>query len=83
MFGGVSSSDGQDRSSAEAVAQGRRVLPEGKEAAMREARSDLIVVGARGFGAIKRALSGSGSEAVLCHATCPVLVVHPRAAEQG
>ena len=45
--------------------------------------SDLIVVGARGLGAVKRMLLGSVSEAVLRHATCPVLVVHPRAAERG
>ena len=41
-------------------------------------RSDLVVVGARGLGAIKRVLLGSVSEAVLRQAACPVLVVHPR-----
>jgi nucleotide-binding universal stress UspA family protein len=40
--------------------------------------TDLLVVGARGLGAMKRLLLGSVSEAVLRHATCPVLVVHPR-----
>jgi nucleotide-binding universal stress UspA family protein len=44
--------------------------------------SDLIVVGARGLGAVKRVLLGSVSEAVLRHATCPVLVVHPRGGER-
>ena len=48
---------------------------------LREARtddSDLIVVGARGLGAMERVALGSASEAVLRHATCPVLVVRPR-----
>lgn len=38
--------------------------------------SDLIVVGARGLGALKRLVLGSVSESVLRHATCPVLIVH-------
>jgi nucleotide-binding universal stress UspA family protein len=40
--------------------------------------SDLIVVGARGVGALERVALGSVSESVLRHATCPVLVVRPR-----
>jgi nucleotide-binding universal stress UspA family protein len=57
--------------------------PTGAPAAMilREAEldeSDLIVVGARGLGALERVALGSVSEAVLRHATCPVLVVRPR-----
>ena len=59
------------------------MTPTGAPAAtiLREARtddSDLIVVGARGLGALERIALGSVSEAVLRHATCPVLVVRPR-----
>jgi nucleotide-binding universal stress UspA family protein len=42
-------------------------------------RSDLIVVGARGLGALERVALGSVSESVLRQATCPVLVVRPQA----
>jgi nucleotide-binding universal stress UspA family protein len=41
--------------------------------------TDLLVVGARGLGTMKRVLLGSVSEAVLRHAGCPVLVVRGRA----
>jgi nucleotide-binding universal stress UspA family protein len=41
--------------------------------------TDLLVVGARGLGTMKRLLLGSVSEAVLRHAACPVLVVRGRA----
>jgi nucleotide-binding universal stress UspA family protein len=43
--------------------------------AANEPKVGLAVVGARGFGAIKRALLGSISEHVLHEADCPVLVV--------
>ncbi|KAL6521235.1 hypothetical protein OROGR_017804 [Orobanche gracilis] len=40
---------------------------------------DLIVVGSRGFGMVKRALLGSVSNYCAHHAYCPVLVVKPPA----
>lgn len=40
-----------------------------------EQNSDLIVVGARGLGSVKRLLLGSVSESVLRHAHCSVLIV--------
>ena len=43
-----------------------------------EWRADLIVLGARGLGRIKRLLLGSVSLAVARHASCPVLVVKGR-----
>ena len=39
-----------------------------------ELGADLIVVGSRGLGGIRRALMGSVSENVVRHAHCPVLV---------
>jgi nucleotide-binding universal stress UspA family protein len=46
-----------------------------------EQPSDLVVVGARGLGPVKRLLLGSVSEYVLRHASCPVLIVRPRAGD--
>lgn len=40
--------------------------------------ADLVVVGSRGLGAIRRLVLGSVSEAVLLHAPCPTLVVPAR-----
>jgi len=44
-------------------------------AAARELDAALIVIGAHGWGAIKRLVFGSVSTGVLHHAACPVLVV--------
>ena len=45
-----------------------------KVAENREA--DLIVMGTRGFGAVKGFLVGSVSRKVIHYAACPVMVVH-------
>lgn len=44
--------------------------------AAREAQ--MLIVGSRGRGGIQGMLLGSVSQALLCHAPCPVGVVHPR-----
>ena len=54
-------------------------LPVGAPAETLEQMSshvDLVVMGARGLGPMKRLLLGSVSERVLRHAACPVLIVH-------
>ena len=40
-----------------------------------EVGADLIVIGSRGLGPVKRVILGSVSEGVVHHATCPVLVL--------
>ncbi|KAL8263178.1 hypothetical protein R6Q59_024527 [Mikania micrantha] len=45
--------------------------------AVEEMNYDLLVVGSRGLGAIKRALLGSISDFCAHHARCPVLIVKP------
>ena len=42
-----------------------------------EIGADLVVVGGRGLGGVKRLLLGSVSEGVVHHARCPVLVLRP------
>ena len=42
------------------------------------ATADLVVVGSRGLGAVRRLLLGTVSEKVLQHALCPVLIVKDR-----
>lgn len=47
-----------------------------------EIGANLIVMGSRGFGGLKRALLGNVADSVVRHARCPVMVVRPqRAAE--
>ena len=43
-----------------------------------EIGADLIVIGGRGFWAVRRALMGSVSDSIVCHAHCPALVVRDR-----
>jgi nucleotide-binding universal stress UspA family protein len=52
-------------------------------AAAREAHASLVVVGAHGWGALKRLVVGSVSMGVLHHAPCPVLVVRGEPAGEG
>jgi nucleotide-binding universal stress UspA family protein len=47
-----------------------------------EAGADVVVVGARGLGPIRRAILGSVSDYVVRHAPCPVLVVRHRDDEE-
>jgi nucleotide-binding universal stress UspA family protein len=41
----------------------------------RKRKTDLIVIGSHGAGAIRRAMMGSTAERVVRHAPCPVLVI--------
>lgn len=43
-----------------------------------EEGTDLIVLGSRGLGGVRRALLGSVSDSVVRHAHCPVMVVRPQ-----
>jgi nucleotide-binding universal stress UspA family protein len=42
-----------------------------------ELGADMIVMGSRGLGGVRRVLMGSVSDSVVRHAHCPVLVVRP------
>jgi nucleotide-binding universal stress UspA family protein len=44
---------------------------------------DLLVVGSRGLGAVRRLLLGTVSEKVLQHAPCPVVIVKESGAPVG
>ncbi|MEM2960622.1 MAG: universal stress protein [Candidatus Bathyarchaeia archaeon] len=71
--------DGEKRVKAEGV-QAETLLIEGHAVEQivktcRESRFDLIVIGARGLGRMKKMLLGSVSEGVTRYACCPVLVV--------
>lgn len=59
------------------------VTPEPAAAGLvtRSAEAQLVVVGNRGRGAVRSALLGSVALHTVTHASCPVLVVHSRAAE--
>src|ERR687895_2236757 len=48
-----------------------------------EIEADLVVMGSRGLGGIRRALMGSVSDSVVRHAHCPVLVVRPKKEQAG
>ncbi|XP_072974188.1 uncharacterized protein [Typha angustifolia] len=50
--------------------------------AVEQMQADLLVVGSRGLGKIKRALLGSVSDYVAHHARCPVLIVKPPRSDQ-
>jgi nucleotide-binding universal stress UspA family protein len=64
----------------------RRVLfgpdPAGAILELVNADVDLLLLGSRAYGPVRRALVGSVSSAVVRHAPCPVLVM-PRVAETG
>jgi nucleotide-binding universal stress UspA family protein len=47
-----------------------------------EIGAELIVMGSRGQGGIRRALMGSVSESVVRHAHCPVLVVRKEGSDK-
>ncbi|KAM3278125.1 hypothetical protein ACQJBY_045780 [Aegilops geniculata] len=56
------------------------VVGDAKEAiceAVEEMRADLLVLGSRGLGMVKRAFLGSVSDYLANHARCPVLIVKP------
>jgi nucleotide-binding universal stress UspA family protein len=77
-----------ERARTAAAGEGRRIEQrayEGRAAEQLILRSnefDLLVVGSRGYGAVRRVVPGSVSSKVLREADCPVLVL-PRQAPEG
>ena len=49
----------------------------------KEIGAGLIVMGCRGQWGIRRALEGSISDGIICHAPCPVLVVRSHERAEG
>jgi len=54
-----------------------------RELLERAGAADLLVVGSRGLGAVRRLLLGTVSEKALQHAPCPVLIVKEADAHHG
>uniref|UniRef100_A0A0D9ZD72 UspA domain-containing protein n=1 Tax=Oryza glumipatula TaxID=40148 RepID=A0A0D9ZD72_9ORYZ len=70
----------QEEISRKVSATGAIVEGDAKEAicqAVEEMHADMLVLGSRGLGKIKRAFLGSVSDYLVHHACCPVLVVKP------
>uniref|UniRef100_A0A0D9VZ19 UspA domain-containing protein n=1 Tax=Leersia perrieri TaxID=77586 RepID=A0A0D9VZ19_9ORYZ len=70
----------QEEISRKVSATGAIVEGDAKEAicqAVEEMHADLLILGSRGLGKIKRAFLGSVSDYLVHHACCPVLVVKP------
>lgn len=70
---------GEDKAKAGGI-QVKKILVEGHAVeeiirAAKEGSFDLIVMGARGISKIREMLLGSVSDAVIHHASCPVLVI--------
>lgn len=71
--------DGERRATAEQIPV-ETMLREGQTVqeivkASKEGKFDLIVIGARGMSKIRELLSGSVTDGVIRHSSCPVLVV--------
>lgn len=69
--------------SAKEVPQGRASVVETILDYVAGEKTDLIVMGTRGLGGLKRAVLGSVSSGVAAHAPCATLVVRPSEAKKG